>query len=121
MLIPPLIYSIFIVYEFGTKCPSAKGIIHLGATSCYVTDNAEVILMSKALEIIKEKLLLVIANLIERKTRKGKIFYGCDNFPKCKTAFWDKPLDEKCPNCGKILLETNDKIKCSECEYEKDK
>jgi len=53
------------VYEFGTKCPSAKGIIHLGATSCYVTDNAEVILMSKALEIIKEKLLLVIANLKE--------------------------------------------------------
>lgn len=51
------------VYEFGTKCPSAKGIIHLGATSCYVTDNAEVILMSKALEIIKEKLLLVISNL----------------------------------------------------------
>ena len=53
------------VYEFGTKCPSAKGIIHLGATSCYVTDNAEVILMSKALEIIKEKLLLVISNLKE--------------------------------------------------------
>ena len=53
------------VYEFGTKCPSAKGIIHLGATSCYVTDNAEVILMSKALEIIKEKLLLVINNLKE--------------------------------------------------------
>ena len=53
------------VYEFGTKCPSAKGIIHLGATSCYVTDNAEVILMNKALEIIKEKLLLVIANLKE--------------------------------------------------------
>ena len=53
------------VYEYGTKCPSAKGIIHLGATSCYVTDNAEIILMSKALEIIKEKLLLVINNLKE--------------------------------------------------------
>lgn len=51
------------VYEFGTKCPSAKGIIHLGATSCYVTDNADVILMSKALEVIKEKLVLVINNL----------------------------------------------------------
>lgn len=53
------------VYEFGTKCPSAKGIIHLGATSCFVTDNADVILMSKALEIIKEKLILVINNLKE--------------------------------------------------------
>lgn len=53
------------VYEFGTKCPSAKGIIHLGATSCFVTDNTDVILMSKALEIVKEKLLLVINNLKE--------------------------------------------------------
>ena len=51
------------VYEFGTKCPSAKGIIHLGATSCFVTDNADIILMSKALEIVKEKLVLVISNL----------------------------------------------------------
>lgn len=53
------------VYEFGTKCPNAKGIIHLGATSCFVTDNADVILMSKALELVKEKLLLVIRNLRE--------------------------------------------------------
>lgn len=51
------------VYEFGTKCPNAKGIIHLGATSCFVTDNTDVILMNKALEIIKEKLVLVINNL----------------------------------------------------------
>lgn len=53
------------VYEFGTKCPGAKGIIHLGATSCFVTDNADVILMSKALELVKQKLLLVIRNLRE--------------------------------------------------------
>ncbi len=51
------------VYEFGTKCPSAKGIIHLGATSCFVTDNADVILMNEALKIVKEKLVLVINNL----------------------------------------------------------
>ena len=51
------------VYEFGTKCPSAKGIIHLGATSCFVTDNADIILMNEALEIIKKKLVLVISNL----------------------------------------------------------
>ncbi len=51
------------VYEFGTKCPSAKGIIHLGATSCFVTDNADIILMNKALEVIKAKLVLVINNL----------------------------------------------------------
>ena len=51
------------VYEFGTKCPKAKPIIHLGATSCYVTDNTDVILMREALKIIKKKLVTVINNL----------------------------------------------------------
>ncbi len=51
------------VYEFGTKCPSAKPIIHLGATSCYVTDNTDVILMTEALKLIKQKLVAVIHNL----------------------------------------------------------
>ena len=51
------------VYEFGTKCPSAKPIIHLGATSCYVTDNTDVILMTEALKLIKQKLVVVIHNL----------------------------------------------------------
>ena len=53
------------VYEFGLKCPLAKPIIHLGATSCYVTDNTDVILMSRALDLIKQKLILVISNLKE--------------------------------------------------------
>ncbi len=57
--------------------------------------------------------------LVERKTKKGKIFYGCNNFPKCKTAFWDRPLEETCPECGSILLESKDGIKCSNCEYKK--
>lgn len=51
------------VYEFGTKCPTAKPIIHLGATSCYVTDNTDIILMTEALKLIKEKLVVVINNL----------------------------------------------------------
>ena len=53
------------VYEFGQKCPNAKPIIHLGATSCYVTDNTDVILIEKALQIIKQKLINVINNLKE--------------------------------------------------------
>ncbi len=51
------------VYEFGIKCPNAKPIIHLGATSCYVTDNTDVILMREALKLVRKKLLLVISNL----------------------------------------------------------
>lgn len=55
--------------------------------------------------------------IIERKSRKGKVFYGCNNYPKCKTAYWDKPIGKTCPECGKMLVEKNGKIKCSECDY----
>lgn len=55
--------------------------------------------------------------IIERKTKKGKIFYGCNNFPKCKTAYWDKPIDRLCPKCNNMLLEKKDKIICSICDY----
>ena len=51
------------VYAYGQQCPKAKGIIHLGATSCYVGDNTDVIVMSEALEIVRRKLLNVIAKL----------------------------------------------------------
>ena len=58
--------------------------------------------------------------IVERKTKRGKLFYGCNNFPKCKTAYWDKPTGEKCPECGNMLVEKKDKIKCSSCDYEKE-
>ena len=51
------------VYAYGKQCPKAKGIIHLGATSCYVGDNTDIILMSEALEIVRTKLINVIAEL----------------------------------------------------------
>ncbi len=59
--------------------------------------------------------------IIEKTTKKGKIFYGCDNFPSCKTATWDIPTGDICPECGNLLVEKNGKIKCSnaKCEYEK--
>ena len=58
--------------------------------------------------------------IIERKSRKGKVFYGCNNYPKCKTAYWDKPIGKKCPECGEMLTEKNNFIKCSSCEYKED-
>lgn len=51
------------VYAYGQQCPKAKGIIHLGATSCYVGDNTDVILMAEALDLVKTKLVNVIAEL----------------------------------------------------------
>ena len=53
------------VYAYGQQCPKAAGIIHLGATSCYVGDNTDIILMKEALLLIRKKLLNVISNLAE--------------------------------------------------------
>ena len=53
------------VYAYGQQCPKAKGIIHLGATSCYVGDNTDIIIMAEALEIVRKKLVNVIAELAE--------------------------------------------------------
>ena len=51
------------VYAYGVQCPKAKGIIHLGATSCYVGDNTDIIVMTEALKLVKKKLVNVIAEL----------------------------------------------------------
>ena len=51
------------VYAYGQQCPKAKGIIHLGATSCYVGDNTDIIIMSEALKLVKKKLVNVIDEL----------------------------------------------------------
>ena len=51
------------VYAYGVQCPKAKGIIHLGATSCYVGDNTDIIIMTEALWLVKKKLVNVLAEL----------------------------------------------------------
>ncbi len=51
------------VYAYGVQCPNAKGIIHLGATSCYVGDNTDIIIMTEALKLVRNKLVTVIRNL----------------------------------------------------------
>ena len=55
--------------------------------------------------------------IVEKKTRKGKIFYGCTNYPKCDFASWYKPLTRKCPGCGSTLVEKKDNIACMDCDY----
>lgn len=53
------------VYAYGQQCPAAKGIIHLGATSCYVGDNTDLIIMAEGLELIRKKLINIIAQLAD--------------------------------------------------------
>lgn len=58
--------------------------------------------------------------IVERKTKRGKVFYGCGNFPKCKVAVWDKPTGELCPECHSLLVTDKEGIvKCSACDYKK--
>ena len=59
------------------------------------------------------------AKIVEKKSKKGKVFYGCNNYPKCKEAYWDKPTGELCPSCGSMLIEKKDIIKCNNCDYTK--
>ena len=45
------------------------------------------------------------ADILERKSKTGKVFYGCEKYPECDYTTWDKPLDEKCPDCGAMMVE----------------
>ncbi|MCX6760073.1 MAG: type I DNA topoisomerase [Candidatus Nealsonbacteria bacterium] len=63
-------------------------------------------------------------DITAKRTKRGKVFYGCNKYPECDFALWDKPTGEKCPKCNSLLIETNRKqIKCSnkECDYVKEK
>lgn len=57
--------------------------------------------------------------IVEKKSKRGKIFYGCNNYPKCKEAYWDMPTGDKCPNCGNMLVTKKNTTKCSNCDYVK--
>jgi DNA topoisomerase-1 len=56
-------------------------------------------------------------DVVERKTRKGRTFYGCANFPECDFTSWKKPLPAACPNCGGLLVVANkNHAQCTQCE-----
>jgi len=60
--------------------------------------------------------------LIEKRTKKGKIFFACDCYPKCDFALWDKPTGEKCPECNSLLVESGkNKTKCSNKDCQSNK
>lgn len=63
-------------------------------------------------------------NIIERKSKKRRIFYGCDRFPECDFISWDKPLQRPCPKCENMLVEKKLKkgvqVQCVNCDYKEE-
>ncbi|SDB90058.1 DNA topoisomerase-1 [Shouchella lonarensis] len=61
-------------------------------------------------------------NVVERKSKKRRIFYGCDRYPDCDFVSWDKPIARPCPKCQKVLVEKKTKkgvsVHCTSCDYE---
>ena len=111
--------------ETGEKCPNCGNSLVIKRskygefTACSNYPECKYIKTNK--EAPKEIMNCPKCNgkIIEKKTRKGKIFYGCNNYPKCDFATWDKPNGELCPDCNSPLVESKDTIKCSKCSYTK--
>ncbi|GAA0331731.1 type I DNA topoisomerase [Bacillus carboniphilus] len=63
-------------------------------------------------------------NIVERKSKKRRIFYGCDQFPKCEFISWDKPVNRPCPKCSGLLVEKKLKkgvqVQCIQCDYKEE-
>lgn len=63
-------------------------------------------------------------NIVERKSKKKRVFYGCDRYPDCEFVSWDKPIERKCLKCGKMLVEKKLKkgiqVQCVECDYKEE-
>ena len=54
-------------------------------------------------------------DIVERRTKRGKIFYGCSGYPKCDYATWYKPTGDICPKCGNLMVNKNNEVICEEC------
>ena len=58
--------------------------------------------------------------ILEKKSKKGKLFYGCEGFPECDFVSWDKPINRNCPKCENILYEGKKGIHCAHCDYKEE-
>lgn len=62
--------------------------------------------------------------IVERKSKKRRVFYGCDQYPACEFISWDKPISRPCPKCGEMLVEKKTKkgvhVQCTKCDYEEE-
>jgi DNA topoisomerase-1 len=82
------------------ECRNTKAIVKKVGVGCPTCDNGEI---------------------IERKSKKRRIFYGCDQYPNCEFISWDKPIARKCPKCENLLVEKKSKkgvqVQCIKCDY----
>ena len=58
--------------------------------------------------------------ILEKKSKKGKLFYGCEGFPECDFVSWDKPINRSCPKCSNILYEGKKGVQCAHCDYKEE-
>ena len=58
--------------------------------------------------------------ILEKKSKKGKLFYGCEGFPNCDFVSWDKPIGRQCPKCNHLLYEGKKGVMCGNCDYKEE-
>ncbi len=106
MLIKKTIKGEFLACSNYPECKNTKPILKEIGVDCPLCDTGKI---------------------VERKTKKLKVFYGCSNFPECRFASWTKPINEKCSECGSLLSEGNGKMRAfivctnKECTYKRKK
>ncbi|SES67134.1 DNA topoisomerase I [Natronincola peptidivorans] len=105
MLIKHGRYGKFLACSNYPECTVTKPILHKIGVKCPQCEDGEI---------------------VERKSKKGRTFYGCSEFPRCRFVSWGKPINEKCPNCDSLLThkinKKSEKITCTnkECKYTRD-
>ncbi|HLR73420.1 MAG TPA: type I DNA topoisomerase [Pseudogracilibacillus sp.] len=96
-------YGTFMACSNFPECRNAKPILKKIGVTCPTCKEGEV---------------------VERKSKKNRIFYGCERYPECEFVSWDKPIPRNCPKCEHYLVEKRAKkkvqIKCSNCDYEEE-
>lgn len=96
-------YGKFMACSNFPECRNTKPIIKKIGVECPSCDKGEI---------------------IERKSKKKRIFYGCDQYPECEFISWDKPIARKCPKCESLLVEKKSKkgvqVQCTQCDYKEE-